>query len=599
MGHEDKNIEDQFSEDKLKELEEKFEEADKEVNKCWTDLYGHDEINDENEEASEEAEALEVEQLTKEINLKYAIEKRDEFKKRIYEEKKKKISAERCDGHKKEADLFRKGKLVSETLEDYNNPDIFDRKRVAKNVAEELCDPLTQSPHNIAVLAEWGTGKTTFFKYIQDEIKEKNKKDNSKKNRYKVVNFNAAEYSSKVISTNSSEHVEQQWCNLLKALFAEFEKEHPIKAGISYNFWRFWELKSIGKCLLHLIVIVINIVIIFLFNLLLDSDIIKNLDVIKNLDFKSLNIIEGISLGLVTFVPIVSKSLNTAIPISNKIGAFANLPSYSDIFGRRDKIRTDFKVLLKAWLKEKNGEKIIIFVDDCDRCSEDGIMELFEALHLFLDFKNVIFVFAIDEKVLNRAIFKYYGDSESQALADQFLQKYISDTIVLNKPNYGKLIGSLKEIIEPSMDEQKKYPGVHCLSEDEYEKFIRYLPFQMTPTPRCVKQLLNNVVRLKNLYMNDYDLAKAASFETIIAWYMFNYFYTADCEKLKTKSFSKNYLKFNELSDDTIDEKVKNTYIWRDLQDTYVGEIITIDSILTMMLAKTSITKPELFTEVR
>ncbi len=571
-------------EDKLNELEEGLRKAEEEVSNCYDDIYGPPDITEEYGEALEEKEAITAVEELKESRLNEAIKKRDGFKKLIYVENNKKESIKRFEEYKNEGNLFRKGNLVSEILDESDSPDIFERKRLAKNVADELCDSLIKSPHNIAVLAEWGTGKTTFFKYIQEEIREKNKNNNPKRDKYKIVNFNAAEYSSKVISSNSSEHVEQQWCNLLKELFTAFEKEHPIKAGISYNYHHIFELQSIGKCLLHLIVILINVAIIILFNLLL------SIDVIKDFDLKSLNTIAGIALGLVIFVPIVSKSLNAAIPLSSKIGGLAKLPSYSDILGERDKFKTDFKVLLKSWLNEKNNERIIIFVDDCDRCSEEGIMELFEAMHLFLDFKNVFFVFAIDEKMLNNAINKYYGNGESQALVDQFLQKFISDTIVLNKPNYGTLIGSLREIIEPSKEEQEQYPGIHCLSEQEYEHFIRYLPMQMTPTPRCVKQLLNNVVRLKNLYMDDRDLARSASFDTIIAWYMLNYFYTADCARLKANMISKEYLKLDELSNNLINKDIEKLYEWMDLKDSYVGEIVAIDRIFAMLLNKTSIT---------
>ena len=46
--------------------------------------------------------------------------------------------------------------------------------------------------------------------------------------------------------------------------------------------------------------------------------------------------------------------------------------------------------------KAVNGKRLIVFIDDPDRCSLENVLEILDTLKLFLAIKNFIFIIAID-----------------------------------------------------------------------------------------------------------------------------------------------------------------------------------------------------------
>src|SRR5690606_16413114 len=50
------------------------------------------------------------------------------------------------------------------------------------------------------------------------------------------------------------------------------------------------------------------------------------------------------------------------------------------------------------------GERVVVFVDDLDRCSPDRVLEVIEAIRLVMDVPGFVFVLAIDYDVLVRAV---------------------------------------------------------------------------------------------------------------------------------------------------------------------------------------------------
>ena len=102
-------------------------------------------------------------------------------------------------------------------------------------------------------------------------------------------------------------------------------------------------------------------------------------------------------------IPWGRKLLSISIPLSEKIIGRFKFPSYIDVLGTREEVASELDILFKAWCPNKN-QKVVIFVDELDRCSEKGIREFFQAIQLFYNTKKVIFVFAIQLSHLEKAI---------------------------------------------------------------------------------------------------------------------------------------------------------------------------------------------------
>ena len=89
--------------------------------------------------------------------------------------------------------------------------------------------------------------------------------------------------------------------------------------------------------------------------------------------------------------------------------------------------RKDFKDLIK---KSKQG-KIVILIDDLDRCLPRHIIENLEAIKLFLDVPKTAFVIAADSFIVSNAIKSEYRDiiaaagDEGRNIGDAYMEKFI------------------------------------------------------------------------------------------------------------------------------------------------------------------------------
>jgi KAP-like P-loop domain-containing protein len=85
------------------------------------------------------------------------------------------------------------------------------------------------------------------------------------------------------------------------------------------------------------------------------------------------------------------------------------------------RLRHYFEVVLDA-AGRKHG-RLVFFIDDLDRCRPRTALRLLEALQLFFNFENCIFVLGLDREPVEAAIAAEYGDLGVQA--ESFLDKII------------------------------------------------------------------------------------------------------------------------------------------------------------------------------
>lgn len=389
------------------------------------------------------------------------------------------------------------GKILSDNI---TTEDIFNRKETAKTIANTLCNPSTNSPFNVGILGKWGQGKTTFLNYIQEGISQ-----NLNKSNIHIIDFNASEYSSQ----------EQIWANIASKLFHSFEKEQNF-AKTKYLYAKFINNKSnyFFKLIINLFIIVLLFLIAFATKFTFSF---KNLfGYIASFGFGLSGVILLISKIV---IPFFKSSISSSLPLSNIIMARIKLPSYDDTLGTRAQITSDINTLLLAWIP-KSYEKIIIFVDELDRCTDKGIVEFFESIQLLINTPKLFFVFAIDPDQLNKAILNYYKSNSlsSSNFVNNFLDKYVAVTIPLhNNIKYSVYVDSLINDVIPSNN-------TYCFSEGEIEKIKTYI--DMIPserlTPRKVKKTINALLLLKEFCVTEINKTSVVDFRELIAWFIFS-----------------------------------------------------------------------------
>lgn len=117
-------------------------------------------------------------------------------------------------------------------------------------------------------------------------------------------------------------------------------------------------------------------------------------------------------------------------------------------------------------LKETKIEKLIIFIDELDRCSPDTILETLEAIRLFLFMGNVAFIIGADERHISYAVKKKFKEIEGLQIdiGKEYLEKMIQYPIRIPRLNSKEV-----EFYITCLFFQKD------LSKEEFEDIVEYL----------------------------------------------------------------------------------------------------------------------------
>ena len=151
-----------------------------------------------------------------------------------------------------------------------------------------------------------------------------------------------------------------------------------------------------------------------------------------------------------------------------------------------ENLKDTLNMLLNKLLVE-NGDKLVVFVDELDRCNPIYAVKLLERIKHFFDHENIIFVFSVNMNELANTISNFYGQNFD---SHRYLNKFFDVSIDLPKidiTNFMKSLGLEKdstrfdkivfEIIEKyhfSMRDCIRYYQSICIVEDFAKTSFQY-----------------------------------------------------------------------------------------------------------------------------
>lgn len=196
---------------------------------------------------------------------------------------------------------------------------------------------------------------------------------------------------------------------------------------------------------------------------------------------KSPIIVSGVVSSFVLTIIAIAKNLWES-PFLKKINSISNSPDYSKHLGVAQYLKDDIRALIDSYCfsaqryfetkfnslfaskkietpdNTKNiGRKIILVIEDLDRCSPERIVNTLEAIRLLANLDNVIVVFAVDgEQLLNAVALKslnsFVDQKQSQQIARDFLGKLFQLVIELDEPTPSKLSQFIQKRLYDSID---------------------------------------------------------------------------------------------------------------------------------------------------
>jgi hypothetical protein len=86
-----------------------------------------------------------------------------------------------------------------------------------------------------------------------------------------------------------------------------------------------------------------------------------------------------------------------------------------------------FEADFAEYLEKLSIKRVVVFIDDLDRCQSAKIIETFETIKLFLNIPECTFVIGADDTKIRQAIVETYrvGDQTETAFSDDYLEKII------------------------------------------------------------------------------------------------------------------------------------------------------------------------------
>jgi len=151
----------------------------------------------------------------------------------------------------------------------------------------------------------------------------------------------------------------------------------------------------------------------------------------------------------------------------------------------RARVISEMRKLRKALQEEadtiaKGGAKLLLLIDDLDRCEPSDIINVLESIKLFLDLQHLFVVLAVDKEVIDRGIevkyskFSFAADRQA-AIGAEYLEKMV------------QLPFHLFPVPVRQVGDFIHHLGVPPRLAKQVELLKRILP----PSPRKIKRILN------------------------------------------------------------------------------------------------------------
>lgn len=268
------------------------------------------------------------------------------------------------------------------------NESLFDFLEFLNNIEDDC---------SIALEGYWGSGKTFFVKQMEMIIKAINPFIETNKDLYKIIQHNAKMY---IKNYNSDKMISQ--------------------VPIYYDAWLYDNESDPILSLVYSILETFNSELIF-------KEIKFNGDAIREL---LNNILSSLHINLE-----IPKLINTDDWLS-------------DIKRSRD-IHSTIEEFLNQLLEER-GDRLVVFVDELDRCTPEYAVKLLERIKHYFNNDRITFVFSVNLEQLQHTIKNYYGNNFE---ASRYLDRFFDLRLSLPAPNKE----AFYDMIELNADENDYY----------------------------------------------------------------------------------------------------------------------------------------------
>jgi len=350
-------------------------------------------------------------------------------------------------------------------------------------------EPENKPPLTFGIIGPNNYGKTNFLHNLKKKIldKENTKYKNAFNPKKVIIDFNAWSF----------EAADTIWANILIYIHNSLEE----KLGKKYLKWLrikkalFPTYTSVFLFILKLLIPIILLIIVIIYN-----------EEISNLSTILISIFTAFA-SLFLVKDIFEFIKNMLFSIGDNITNSIKKPDWNKQLGFMNEIKTEFFDFINPVIKE-NNLRLILLIDDLDRCSVEKIYIVIKALSLLKNSDCPIYIFLTYNSVaINDAIKTYYKTTynlityESTHLLEKLInipfclpEKNIIENLSLIENYFGEeyFLNLRNDIIKKIPDEFKIFKGTIVDMDKTFENYYtKKFPNRELPNK---KTILNQLV---------------------------------------------------------------------------------------------------------
>lgn len=328
----------------------------------------------------------------------------------------------------------------------------------ARALAEVLVSEETTTPLTVGIYGAWGMGKSFLMRRVKEMVadwpkdaREFRANAQKPKHEYHFVEFNAWVYSGS----------ENLWAGMITTLYDEIEKfvgpQRAFWFRLGRNFW-----KSLRKTAwLGIICFILSLLVVTVFEF--------------DTWFPQYQALQPAVTGLaglagISFIaalpPLITAirdlSTNVVLKRSEQLAALSSRRDFKDKIGFMADIKseiTEIRELLEDRRQKDKSLRVVIMIDDLDRCPPAKAVEVLEAIMLLLADKDgapFIVLLGIDARIIVKAIEERYNKvlTEAGITGYEYLDKIVQIPFRIPEPDEDNRKAYVASLLTPVLDKR-------------------------------------------------------------------------------------------------------------------------------------------------
>lgn len=261
---------------------------------------------------------------------------------------------------------------------------------------DEIVGSKTESTRMLGIFGPWGRGKTYFLNRLRMNLE-----DNTKHSvKYKIVEFNAWKY----------QETPALWAYLYETMY----KSASIVEKLLIQIKSIWNSMLTTNFLLYWIILFIAWGIEKFFCRFFDDTISQVLNYL-NVPAVFLYLLGGI-------IHLLKERIVTA---KSMIKKYTKRKSYTHYLGIQNEIEEDLQILLQSMVRKVNKSRVILYIDDIDRCNSHKLISIIESLRTILENPEIqerlVVICSVDESKLMKA---YEMEFKENGYTNEEIEQY-------------------------------------------------------------------------------------------------------------------------------------------------------------------------------